>query len=325
MKKHFIVLLSIVMCFALAFGIFAACGTETTAPQKYTISFYDDETLVDTIETAGNEKIGLPDAPHKEGFTFEGWYSDKGTWNDRFTEDRFAEKALTENISVYAHYVFNETPVPAEYSITFYAEGIVIGTIETSGRESLVLPSAPEKDDYTFEGWFFDNGKWQSQLTANTYADKPLTEDVNVYAYYKKTEQPEPEPPQEYTVTFDVGQGTPVAPITTSRIDEPPHTTREGYTFAGWYKDGAFADKVTFPYEVTAEQTLYAKWNKNTYTVHFELNGGTGVSDMTVSEIESEPVPARSGYTFAGWYKDGAFTDKVTFPYEVTAEQTLYA
>ena len=325
MKKHFIVLLSIVMCFALAFGIFAACGTETTAPQKYTISFYDDETLVDTIETAGNEKIGLPDAPHKEGFTFEGWYSDKGTWNDRFTEDRFAEKALTENISVYAHYVFNETPVPAEYSITFYAEGIVIGTIETSGRESLVLPSAPEKDDYTFEGWFFDNGIWQSQLTANTYADKPLTEDVNVYAYYKKTEQPEPEPPQEYTVTFDVGQGTPVAPITTSRIDEPPHTTREGYTFAGWYKDGAFADKVKFPYEVTAEQTLYAKWNKNTYTVHFELNGGTGVSDMTVSEIESEPVPARSGYTFAGWYKDGAFTDKVTFPYEVTAEQTLYA
>lgn len=325
MKKHFIVLLSMVMCFALVFGIFAACGTETTAPQKYTISFYDDETLVDTIETAGNEKIGLPDAPHKEGFTFKGWYSDKGTWNDRFTEDRFAEKALTENISVFAHYVFNETPVPAEYSITFYAEGIVIGTIETSGRESLVLPSAPEKDDYTFEGWFFDNGKWQSQLTANTYADKPLTEDVNVYAYYKKTEQPEPEPPQEYTVTFDVGQGTPVAPITTSRIDEPPHTTREGYTFAGWYKDGAFTDKVTFPYEVTAEQTLYAKWDKNTYTVHFDTDGGTAVDDMIVSEIEQSPVTTKDGYTFDGWYTDKAFKNEVAFPYEVTEPLTLYA
>ena len=325
MKKHFIVLLSIVMCFALVFGIFAACGTETTAPQKYTISFYDDETLVDTIETAGNEKIGLPDAPHKEGFTFKGWYSDKGTWNDRFTEDRFAEKALTENISVFAHYVFNETPVPAEYSITFYAEGIVIGIIETSGRESLVLPSAPEKDDYTFEGWFFDKGKWQSQLTANTYADKPLTEDVNVYAYYKKTEQPEPEPPQEYTVTFDVGQGTPVAPITTSRIDEPPHTTREGYTFAGWYKDGAFTDKVTFPYEVTAEQTLYAKWNKNTYTVHFDTDGGTVVDDMIVSEIEQSPVTTKDGYTFDGWYTDKAFKNEVAFPYEVTEPLTLYA
>ena len=325
MKKHFIVLLSIVMCFALAFGIFAACGTETTAPQKYTISFYDDETLVDTIETAGNEVIELPAASHKEGFTFEGWYSDKGTWNDRFTEERFAEKALTENISVFAHYVFNETPVPAEYSITFYAEGIVIGTIETSGRESLVLPSAPEKDDYTFEGWFFDNGKWQSQLTANTYADKPLTEDVNVYAYYKKTEQPEPEPPQEYTVTFDVGQGTPVAPITTSRIDEPPHTTREGYTFAGWYKDGAFTDKVTFPYEVTAEQTLYAKWNKNTYMVHFDTDGGTAVDDMIVSEIEQSPVTTKDGYTFDGWYTDKAFKNEVAFPYEVTEPLTLYA
>lgn len=72
MKKHFIVLLSMVMCFALVFGIFAACGTETTAPQKYTISFYDDETLVDTIETAGNEKIGLPMRRIKKGLRSRG-------------------------------------------------------------------------------------------------------------------------------------------------------------------------------------------------------------------------------------------------------------
>ena len=82
---------------------------------------------------------------------------------------------------------------------------------------------------------------------------------------------------------------------------------------------------MTFPYEVTKAQTLYAKWEKNTYTVRFELNGGTGVSDMTVSEIQTEPVPTRNGYTFAGWYKDSGFSDKVTFPYEVTKAQMLYA
>ena len=325
MKKHIIMFLSVTMCLILSAGIFTACGTETDEPQKYTISFYADEALVGTVKTAGNEEIELPDAPHKSGAVFEGWYSDKGTWSDKLTKDTYAERALTENIAVYAYYIPDETPLPSEYTITFYIDGDVADTIETSGNESLALPSAPKRDDYTFEGWLFDNGIWQDELTADTYADKTLTKDVSVYAYYKKIEEPEPEPPAEYTVTFDAGHGTPIAPMTTSRIDKEPQTVRDGYTFAGWYKDSGFSDKVTFPYEVTKAQTLYAKWEKNTYTVRFELNGGTGVSDMTVSEIQTEPVPTRNGYTFAGWYKDSGLTEKVTFPYEVTKAQTLYA
>ena len=325
MKKHIIIFLSVTMCLILSAGIFTACGTETDEPQKYTISFYADEALVGTVKTAGNEEIELPDAPHKSGAVFEGWYSDKGTWIDKLTKDTYAERALTENIAVYAYYIPDETPLPSEYTITFYIDGDVADIIETSGNESLVLPSAPKRDDYTFEGWFFDNGIWQDELTADTYADKTLTKDVSVYAYYKKIEEPEPEPPAEYTVTFDAGHGTPIAPMTTSRIDKEPQTVRDGYTFAGWYKDSGLTEKVTFPYEVTKAQTLYAKWEKNTYTVRFELNGGTGVSDMTVSEIQTEPVPTRNGYTFAGWYKDSGLTEKVTFPYEVTKTQTLYA
>ncbi len=325
MKKHIIMFLSVTMCLILSAGIFTACGTETDEPQKYTISFYADEVLVDTVKTAGNEEIELPDAPHKSGAVFEGWYSDKGTWIDKLTKDTYAERALTENIAVYAYYIPDETPLPSEYTIIFYIDGDVADIIETSGNERLVLPSAPKRDDYTFEGWFFDNGIWQDELTADTYADKTLTKDVSVYAYYKKIEEPEPEPPAEYTVTFDAGHGTPIAPMTTSRIDKEPQTVRDGYTFAGWYKDSGFSDKVTFPYEVTKAQTLYAKWEKNTYTVRFDTDGGTAVSDMVVSVIERSPVTTKSGYTFAGWYKDSGLTEKVTFPYEVTKAQTLYA
>lgn len=145
MKKHFIALLGMMMCFVLSVGIFTACDIKTEVPKKYTISFYDGDELVDTIETSGNER--------------------------------------------------------------------------------LTLPAAPEKDDHTFEGWFFDNGTWQERLTANTYEETPLTEDVSVYAYYKKIGGSEPEQPQEYTVIFEVDHGTPIAPITTSRIDEEPQTT----------------------------------------------------------------------------------------------------
>ena len=328
MKKHFIVVLSITMCLVLSVGILTACGTETDEPQKHTISFYADTSLVDTIETAGNEEITLPAAPRKEGCTFEGWFFDNGTWENELTKDSFADRALTGDVNAYAYYKENETPVPpspTEYTITFYADGSVGDTLETAGNEILTLPDAPKKDNYTFEGWFFDNGTWQNRLTANTYADKPLTEDVSVYAYYKKIEEPEPEPPQEYTVRFDTDGGTAVSDMTVSVIEESPVTTKAGYTFAGWYKDSGFTDKAAFPYEVTKAQTLYAKWEKNAYTVRFDTDGGTAVSDMTVSVIEESPVTTKAGYTFAGWYKDSGFTDKAAFPYEVTKAQTLYA
>ena len=322
MKKRLTVVLCIFMCMVLFAGLLTACVTEDS-PQKYTISFYSGETLVGTVATAGNEKIVLPAAPAKAGYTFGGWYTDKDVWKDRLTEDSFAGRALTENLDVYVRYIRNEEPSAAEYTISFYIDGALADIIRTSGNETLDLPAAPGKDGYTFAGWFFDNGTWRNELTADTYSEKPLTGDVSVYAFYEKTE--EPVLPQEYTVFFDVDNGTPVAAVTTSRIEKQPQTTREGYTFEGWYTDKNFTEKVTFPYEVTAEQTLYAKWEKNTYTVHFETDGGTAVGDMTVSVIERSPSTEKKGYTFDGWYTDKNFTEKVPFPYEVTAEQTLYA
>ena len=292
MKKRLTVVLCIFMCLVLLAGLLTACVTEDS-PQKYTISFYSGETLVGTVATAGNEKIVLPAAPAKAGYTFGGWYTDKDVWKDRLTEDSFAGRALTENLDVYARYIRNEEPSVAEYTISFYIDGALADIIRTSGNETLDLPAAPGKDGYTFAGWFFDNGTWRNELTADTYSEKPLTGDVSVYAFYEKTE--EPVLPQEYTVFFDVDNGTPVAAVTTSRIEKQPQTTREGYTFDGWYADKNFTEKVTFPYEVTRAQTLYAKWTQNipagiTFTVDADgvLTGAEGLTEsgMTV-EIPS--------------------------------------
>ena len=109
MKKRLTVVLCIFMCLVLLAGLLTACVTEDS-PQKYTISFYSGETLVGTVATAGNEKIVLPSAPAKAGYTFGGWYTDKDVWKDRLTEDSFAGRALTENLDVYARYIRNEEP-----------------------------------------------------------------------------------------------------------------------------------------------------------------------------------------------------------------------
>ena len=111
MKKSCIVVLSIMTYLVLSVGIFTACSMRTDVPQVYTIAFYDDDVLVDTVETAGNEEIVLPAAPQKEGLTFDGWYLDKDVWRDKLTKDSFSDRALTENINAYAYYIQNEGSV----------------------------------------------------------------------------------------------------------------------------------------------------------------------------------------------------------------------
>ena len=249
MKKRSIFVLGIIMCMILSVGIFTACATKKDASQKYTISFYADEELVFTLKTAGNEEIGLPDAPQKEGFTFDGWYSDKDTW--------------------------------------------------------------------------------ENELTERTYADKPLTTDVSVYAYYKKTEATDPEPPQKYTVHFDTDGGTAVSDMTVSTIAKSPETTKKGYTFVGWYTESSFTNKVTFPYEVTKAQTLYAKWKQNDpEEIVFSVDGNgvlTGVSGLTANNTDVVIPSVVDGITVReigmGVFKDNRNIVSLTIPDSVTTLQ----
>lgn len=329
MKKSCIVVLSIMTYLVLSVGIFTACSMRTDVPQVYTIAFYDDDVLVDTVETAGNEEIVLPAAPQKEGLTFDGWYLDKDVWRDKLTKDSFSDRALTENINAYAYYIQNDTPLPSEYTITFYADGDAVDAIETAGNETLILPAAPNKDGHSFEGWFFDSGTWKNELTETTYADKPLTEDVGVYAYYKKTEDPDPEPPQKYTVQFNTDGGTAVNAMTVSVIEQSPSTTREGYTFDGWYTENTFTNKVTFPYEVMKAQTLYAKWKQNgPEEIVFSVDGNgvlTGVSGLTQGNTGVVIPSEVNGITVreigTGVFKDNRNIVSLTIPDSVTTLQ----
>ena len=298
-----------------------SCGDSQSTLQTYSISFYDDDTLISEISTSGYEIITLPEAPIKDNYTFKGWYLDKNTWNEKLSEDYFINKALTHDINSYAYYEENVIPEPQEYTINFYVDDDIFSTLETSGNELITLPQAPKKESYEFVGWFFDKDTFNNQLKEDTYLNKSLDQDINVYANYLFKE----EPVKEFTVTFDTCGGDKMNSITTSIISSEPIPTRYGYTFLGWYLQNTYIDKVTFPYEVTQNITLYAKWEKNTYNVHFELNGGEGVSDSKVSVINEEPIPTREGYTFLGWYFDSNFINKVTFPYEVTQNITLYA
>lgn len=71
----------------------------------------------------------------------------------------------------------------------------------------------------------------------------------------------------KYTLTFDTNGGSAIAKVTKdkgTKVDLSGYTTtRQGYTFAGWYADKALTDKVT-SVTLNSNQTVYAKWTEKT-------------------------------------------------------------
>ena len=75
---------------------------------------------------------------------------------------------------------------------------------------------------------------------------------------------------QTHTVTFDTNGGSAVGPVTVdanSTVTEPIDPTKSGYNFGGWYKENTFQTPWNFDTDtVTANLTLYAKWNAIVYS-----------------------------------------------------------
>ena len=137
---------------------------------------------------------------------------------------------------------------------------------------------------------------------------------------------------EEFTISFVTGEG--VTPLSEQKVMylgtalNPVSPEKTGYTFAGWYRDAECTEAYDFTTLVTENITLYAKWNINTYDVTFDTAGGSAVESQSVeynSAAASPEVPVKTGYTFAGWYRDAECTVAYDFTTPVTENITLYA
>ena len=138
----------------------------------------------------------------------------------------------------------------------------------------------------------------------------------------------------KYLVKFDLGYQaeTPVPDqfiASASKAEEPEAPTREGYDFAGWYKDNQFSEAFSFTMEsILAETTVYAKWIQK-FPVIYKDNyaGGETKNGFTVNgKLDASVTPAnREGYTFGGWYADEECTNRFDVNKEITDTTTVYA
>ncbi len=100
MKKNIGKILALTLSCLIAIFAFAACGKV-----EYAIEFVVDGEVRDIIRTSGNETIEIMADPVKDGYTFDGWYLDEGTWESPFSADSLADETFTKSIKVYAKFV----------------------------------------------------------------------------------------------------------------------------------------------------------------------------------------------------------------------------
>ena len=325
---------------------------------NYTVTFDTDggsEVKSQTVAYGG--QAAVPVAPAKPGYTFAGWYLDGKAYD--------FDAPVTENLTLTANWTVNR------YTITFDTDGgSAIAPITQDYGTAVTAPADPTRTGYTFAGWTpaipetmpAENLTIKAKWTVNQYtltfdtdggsAIAPITQDYGTavtapadptrtgYTFAGWTPAiPETMPAEnltikakwtvnQYTLTFDTDGGSAIAPITQdygTAVTAPADPTRTGYTFAGWTPE--------IPAAMPAEDlTIKAKWTVNTYTITYDLDGGTAEGNPASYTVESGAItlaePAKPGYTFTGWSGtdlEGADNLDVTIPAGSTGDRSYTA
>lgn len=280
----------------------------TTALKTYTVS-YDvnsgKETFAAQTKEYGKDLTLAATSPSRDGYSFTGWLgSDGKTYQPG--------AAYTENaaLTLTAQWKVNQ------YTITFDTDGgNTIEAITQDYGTAITKPADPTKEGYTFAGWVYGDGG-----EATVPATMPAG-NLTLKAIW--TGNP-------YVVAFD-GNGATGGDMTVQTFtygDSQKLTanayTRTGYQFLGWaksadaasaeYSDGASVSNLTLESSVT----LYAVWQKISYTVTYNTNGGEPITAENVLYGDAVPLPTpewdASKHQFVGWQYDEDIITSLTMP-----------
>ena len=250
---------------------------------------------------------GLPCPEDRDGFIFDGWYTE-ATGGTRVETTSIV--TATEDHTLYARWIgkqYSVTLVPGRGKI-----GNTVMTV-TMGESYADLPVPEPPVGYDFLGWFDSNAADAKEIKATSIVDTAA--DHTLYAKYKGA---------PHTVFFNANGGA-LASEDASRTvyyntayGPMPVPEKEGYEFLGWYPS-AYASEASEVTEDTTERlsvdhTLYARWKVMTFTVTVDANGGywedgkirtlTREWDATLSDGDLSDKPINGWHEFDNWYDD---------------------
>lgn len=177
-----------------------------------------------------------------------------------------------------------------KFIVTFDNEGTKTQEIIDAGSK-ITEPTAPTKEGYRFDGWYYDNNGGKAKWNFGT---DTVTRAMTLKAKWVQT----------YTVTFETSGGSAVGPVTVdagSTVTKPADPMKSGYTFGGWYKDSTLQTPWDFANDtVTAATTLYAKWTANPPAPSYDDSDPTYAVSAPAAEngsVTVSPKNASAGST----------------------------
>ena len=205
--------------------------------------------------------------------TFESTVSDPANYVSSFTLD----SSMGQRVLKYEN---NALILADAWKVTFDTTGGTPGTYDVLVAKDtpVTKPAAPTMTGYTFTGWYEEE-----ECTNQWDFDTPVTQDMTLYAGWNQDEpgpgpepvpDPTPVPPSggssgdgnmenAFRVLFNDGATTLTVQTDLSygdTITKPADPVKDGYTFAGWYKDSACTQPWDFETGIPGDMTLYAKW-----------------------------------------------------------------
>ena len=307
---------------------------------SYDIVFVNNGAKEKTVSRKFEQSIAdvnyTPTAPvGKEGYIFAGWYDNELGEGNAY---EFTGKTMpAQTITLYAKWV------APTYTVTVYdVDGSVHYTFNKVAKNSTissdVIPDLKLAEGETFLGWVQKDG------TPFSFSTK-INQNYDLYAKVGNNSR--------YTVTYH-SNTTPDATVTDDTMiyakDVLATVNDNSFTngdkvFLGWNTKDDGTGTTYYPngtIKVTGNMDLYARWGRrsSTVTVTYHSNFGTDRTYVTDAEVNNARItvadyttlglPARTGYTFAGWNTEADGTGR-TFAagafarVDVTEPNDLYA
>ena len=164
-----------------------------------------------------------------------------------------------------------------------------------------------------------ENGKVVAVATGNAIilARVTASSDENVYRDYA-LEITVVESDYKILYELDGGVNNEANPVGYNVLELPLELlepTKKGYTFLGWYINDEKVEAIAAG--TTGDITIVAKWEKASYSIQYELDGGENAtenpSEYTALDLPLTLKPAtKAGYTFLGWYNGEAQVTEIT-------------
>lgn len=270
--------------------------TAVFTPEEYNIDYWlnggaftADAVYSFTVESG---VIELP-VPRKQGASFEGWY---------LTPD-FSGEAV-ERIECAA----SDVKLYAKWDNTVYSVRYELcgGTLAQSNpaqvtAEEEIALSEPIRKGYDFLGWYDapSGGKRYESVGGKN------AQNLTLYALWQESGR-------LYSVTYHTDGGKLLGDNPVSVGAGETHALfdaqKDGYDFVGWNtrQDGG-GEWIDTLYGIRGDLALYAVYTPKTYTIIYNLDGGTYYEGTNPNKIlfgetvKLVPV-AKKGYTFVGWF-----------------------